>query len=176
MSEEREEREGEEERERLRGKEGYKRMKRENKSDNDPKWKSKNVLRFFFFFFYIWEGQEEEWKGWEQDCWCIAVSRENVRAFRYQSVSQTQSPWIHTHTHIKRTHLVLKIEAKCQGEIQLSAWKLESVQDVSASVNLEHLPPSSPLTKHLIFLPSSFSQIMIKTRAGRYINIISLLQ
>lgn len=138
--------------------------------------KAKMCSDFSFFFFYIWEGQEEEWKGWEQDCWCIAVSRENVRAFRYQSVSQTQSPWLHTHTHIKRTHLVLKIEAKCQGEIQLSAWKLESVQDVSASVNLEHLPPSSPLTKHLIFLPSSISQIMIKTRAGRYINIISLLQ
>lgn len=63
MSEEREEREGEEERERLRGKEGYKRMKRENKSDNDPKWKSKNVLRFFIFFFTSGRGRRKSEKG-----------------------------------------------------------------------------------------------------------------
>ncbi len=37
-------REGEEEREQWRGKGGYNGMKRENKSDNDPKSKGKNVL------------------------------------------------------------------------------------------------------------------------------------
>lgn len=121
----------EEETEQLRSKEGYKRMKRENKSDHDPKWKSKNVL--WIFCFYIWDRQEEAWAGSVQGCWCITVSRERARAFRYQSVNQTQSPWIHTfiHTH-KCTHLFLKIEAACQGEIQLSLLKMESILNVSA--------------------------------------------
>lgn len=68
MSAKREVREGGEEREQLRGKEGYKRMKRENKSDNDPKLKSKNVLCILLFFFYIWDGQEEEGAGCARDC------------------------------------------------------------------------------------------------------------
>ena len=54
---------GEEEREQLRGKEGYKRMKRENKSDNDPKCVLNISLFFFLFFFTFGTGEREKRAG-----------------------------------------------------------------------------------------------------------------
>lgn len=99
--------------------------------------KGKMCSEFYFLFIFFTSGTGRRrasgvWAGLLMHC---SQQTGRVRALRYQSVSQTQSPWIHSHTHTNtHTHLFLKIEATCQGEIQLSVWKLvfESIQDVSA--------------------------------------------
>lgn len=78
-------------------------------------------------FIPLGRSREEERAGLLMHC-----SQQRERALRYHSVSQTQSPRMHTQTH-KHTN-ALKIDANMSGWIQPSEWILKLLICLSSAL------------------------------------------